>query len=515
MERYAMYLRKSRADEEAEARGEGESLARHRAALLETARRMGIVVTEIYEEIVSGDSIDARPMMQRLLSEVESKQWSGVLVMDVDRLARGNTIDQGIVAQAFKFSSTKIITPSKVYDTNNEYDEEYFEFGLFMARREYKMITRRMQRGRLASVMEGKFCGNYTPYGYVKVKLPGEKGYTLDPDEHADTVRNIYAWYVSGELGVNLIVRRLNETGVPSPTGRDWTNCVIRGILSNPTYAGKIRWDYRGNVSQMRDGEVVTSRPRNLDCTVVPGRHEALISEDDYVAAQKRLADNKSRPGPKQMACKNPLAGLIYCADCGRAMVRRPYSRNYPDGLLCPYTSCHNVSSTLDAVEAAILDGLLRLMQQSSAPPLPPSSPRSAPVDVRHLRAAIAAADKELAATEAQIKRAYELVEQGIYTPEQFLERSRDLSARKATIEQQRATLQAELDRQTQEDAQRAQLAPRIKQVLDAYPLAESAAEKNELLKSVISRVVYKKTVRERWSPGGSDMTLTITPRFF
>ncbi|RAZ94375.1 resolvase, partial [Klebsiella oxytoca] len=36
---YCMYLRKSRADLEAEARGEGETLARHRAALLEVARQ--------------------------------------------------------------------------------------------------------------------------------------------------------------------------------------------------------------------------------------------------------------------------------------------------------------------------------------------------------------------------------------------------------------------------------------------------------------------------------------------
>ena len=44
-----------------------------------------------------------------------------------------------------------IITPIKIYDPNDEYDEEYFEFGLFMSRREYKTIKRRMQRGRVAA----------------------------------------------------------------------------------------------------------------------------------------------------------------------------------------------------------------------------------------------------------------------------------------------------------------------------------------------------------------------------
>ena len=53
----ALYLRKSRMDEEAEARGEEETLARHKAALLANAQRLGRTITEIYAEVVTGDSI--------------------------------------------------------------------------------------------------------------------------------------------------------------------------------------------------------------------------------------------------------------------------------------------------------------------------------------------------------------------------------------------------------------------------------------------------------------------------
>ena len=119
---YAMYLRKSRADREAEARGEMETLARHEKLLFETAKRMQITVSAVYKEIVSGETISARPVMQKLLAEIEQGIWDGVLVVEVERLARGDTIDQGIVSQAFKLSDTKIITPVKVYDPNNEFD---------------------------------------------------------------------------------------------------------------------------------------------------------------------------------------------------------------------------------------------------------------------------------------------------------------------------------------------------------------------------------------------------------
>ncbi len=147
-----MYLRKSRQDNEAESRGEGETLARHRNALFELAKRQNLTITKIYEEVVSGDTIAARPEMQKLLSDVEAGMWAGVLVMEIERLARGDTSDQGTVAKTFQYSGTRIVTPMKTYDPNNEFDEEYFEFGLFMSRREYKIINRRMQRGKIASI---------------------------------------------------------------------------------------------------------------------------------------------------------------------------------------------------------------------------------------------------------------------------------------------------------------------------------------------------------------------------
>ncbi|MCL1866339.1 MAG: recombinase family protein, partial [Oscillospiraceae bacterium] len=134
------------------------------------ARRYKFNISEVYREIVSGETIAARPVMQQLLSEISEGMWTGVLVMEVERLARGDTIDQGMVMQAFKYSETRIITPMKTYDPNNEFDEEYFEFGLFMSRREYKTINRRLQQGRITSVKEGKWLAQ-APYGYQKSKL--------------------------------------------------------------------------------------------------------------------------------------------------------------------------------------------------------------------------------------------------------------------------------------------------------------------------------------------------------
>ena len=149
---YVIYLRKSRKDSDLEALGI-DVLKRHEETLLELARSLPIGA--IYREVVSGDSIDARPEMVRLLSEVESGIWEGVLVVEVERLARGDTIDQGRVQRAFFYSNTLIVTPGKTYNPAIENDNEYFEFSLFMSRREYATIKRRMQAGRIRSVKDG------------------------------------------------------------------------------------------------------------------------------------------------------------------------------------------------------------------------------------------------------------------------------------------------------------------------------------------------------------------------
>ncbi|MFQ8600312.1 MAG: recombinase family protein [Oscillospiraceae bacterium] len=244
-----MYLRKSRADKELEARGEGETLARHERALQALAERLELPVSAVYREIVSGETISSRPVMQALLSEVEQGAWDGVFVMEVERLARGDTIDQGIVAQAFRCTNTRILTPAKIYDPANESDEEYFEFGLFMSRREYKTINRRLQRGRTASASEGRYPGSLPPYGYRRARLDGQKGFTLVPDpEQAAAVNLIFSLYVHGRtqpsgetlpLGAGRIAEELDRLQIPTARGGGWSAATVYTILHNPVYIGK------------------------------------------------------------------------------------------------------------------------------------------------------------------------------------------------------------------------------------------------------------------------------------
>lgn len=521
---YAIYLRKSRKDMQLEQGGAGDTLSRHRETLLALAHRLEISVTRIYEEVVSGDTIAERPQMQQLLDDVEQGLWKGVLVMEIPRLARGDTIDQGVVAQSFRYSGTLIVTPEKTYFPEDEFDEEYMEFGLFMSRREYKAINRRIQRGRLFSVREGKWVGNKAPYGWRRVKLPKEKGYTLEPDENTSKVLlMMYDWAYTPQpmpdgsvqrLKPPTIVNRLNDMGIPSPSGGKWDVGVVRNILRNPANAGWVRWGNRPAQKSVVGGEIHVSRPRAAaeDVTLVKGRHQGLVSQEVFDSVCAYIS-GPSRPGPKEVETKNPLSGLIVCGACGHAMVRRPYQSGRQETLLCPHKYCHTVASDLDLVEREVLTALERWLRRleldyDAAKKAGPKADDPAAA-LRPIRANL---EKELSRLAEQEQRAYELVEQGVYTPQVFVQRSKTISDRQEATRRQLERVTAQIQELEHLEAAQAQVAPAIRAVLDSYPKARSAKEKNDLLRSVLQKVVYTKTTRARWK-GGSDMEIVLYPK--
>ena len=81
--------------------------------------------------------------------------------------------------QVLQTNNCKIITPSKIYDLQNESDEQFTDMKFMFSRYELKTITKRLVRGRNQSASEGKFLGSMAPYGYRSYKLPGTKGSSL------------------------------------------------------------------------------------------------------------------------------------------------------------------------------------------------------------------------------------------------------------------------------------------------------------------------------------------------
>lgn len=515
METYCAYLRKSRADRDAELRGEGETLARHKGILTDLSQRMGKPITKWYAEVVSGDTIAARPVVQELLADIEKGLWDGVFCVEVERLARGDTIDQGIVSRTFQLTDTKIITPVKTYDPNNEFDSEYFEFSLFMSRREYKTINRRLQAGREASVREGNYIGSADPYGYHKVRLAGgQKGFTLEiVPEEAEVVQNIFQWFCHGDenghtIGRASIASKLNGLHIPTKKGCRWTYTSIEGILSNPLYKGFVRWNQRACVKSMKDGIISISRPRNSNALYCPGKHPAIIDPELFDRAQD-IRNAHSNPGThaRITTISNPFAGLIECGICHHKMQHRIRGSRCPkDMMLCTY-HCGCIGSYMEDVEAAMLSGLQDILNKYSV------QPEIAPAqDSALLESSLVSMRKDLEGEKLKLNRIFDYLESGIYTLEDFTQRRDTIQKRVSALENDIRSLEMRDSLERKHTAAIREILPKISTFLDAYPVM-GAAERNSMLREIVDHAVYTKTVKRKKGGPPVPFSLDIFPK--
>lgn len=510
---YAIYLRKSREDIESEKYGEGETLARHEKILTTLAQKRNLHISKIYREVVSGETISERKEMQKLLKDVENEKWTGVLVVEVERLARGDTADQGRVSKAFKYSHTKIITPVKTYDPDNEFDEEYFEFGLFMSRREYKTINRRLQRGREISVSEGKFVGNIAPFGYDRVKLKDSKGYTLSINQdEAPIVKEIFRLYTFENNTLGSVVKQLNTINLKPRISNEWTIASVKDILSNPTYIGKIVWNRRKQKKKTKNGHLIISRPRNQDYLIYDGLHEPIIDNKTWELVQEKRKQNTPKVNHSNQV-QNPLVGLVFCEKCGKPMQRRPYTKaDKPATLICSNSKCDNISSKLYIVENKIIESLKIWLENYKVDYK--IKDNSNADNNKLIEKSIVSAKKELEKETSKLDKIYGFLENGIYTKDEFINRSKSIKENIESLENKLKEYTELLDKNNKIQNQKETIIPRLENIIDLYSKLKTAEDKNILLKSILAKVTYLKTekaIKKASSP--TNFELHIYPK--
>ena len=271
MERYLMYLRKSRMDTDYENVSVAETLSRHRTILEEFCKFKRLHVVEILEEVVSGESMHARPKMMRLLDLISTGMYAGVVCMDIERLSRGSSMDSGYIMQVLQVNNCKIITPGKTYDLRNDSDKQFTDMKFMFSRYELKSINTRLERGRNQSASEGKFMGSMAPYGYRPFNLAGEKGNNLriEPEE-AKVVQMIFEMYGQQGMGYNAIAYKLNDLHIPARKG-EWSQTSVVNILNNEVYLGKIRWRREPVKKVIKDGKITKKRIQNQNYDLYEG----------------------------------------------------------------------------------------------------------------------------------------------------------------------------------------------------------------------------------------------------
>ena len=317
---YCAYLRKSRDDHDIDGSvlPKEVTLQRHRAWLEELEERLGIHVTTWYEEVASGETIADRPVVQQVLQELGNKVWDGILCMDVQRLARGNTKDQGTMCEFLEVSEAFVITKDRIFDTMDEADMEYLEYGLYNARREFKTINRIQQNGRKRSVREGNYITSHAPFGYDKIHVG--KHPTLQPNDDAKWVEMMFELAADGMKAHN-IAMTLNALKVERPRGADyWDANAVRYKIKNEVYMGMIPINRTKTVKKLKDGKMVKIVEPQKKYEVIEGKHPAIVSKDLWERANGVIFTHN--PVKRELELKNPYAGILECARCHKQLQR-------------------------------------------------------------------------------------------------------------------------------------------------------------------------------------------------
>ena len=323
-----MYLRKSRADDPLET--VEETLAKHErdiSSYLVRAHDADVPEHLRMREVVSGESIDSRPEMLRLLNMVEDPKLRAVACVEPERLSRGDYEDIGRLVRILRYTGTIVITPSYTYDLQDERDRGMFIKDLERGNFYYEYVGKIMRRGRDVSISMGQYIGPIPPYGYKKIsyKEGSRKIHTLEPHpEEAPAVKLIFEMYTQGH-GTIAICDRLEEEGFRPYRIKTWRATTITAILKNEHYIGKVRWNRRAHVRTIEAGQTKISRPTNANYQLVDGLHPPLVSQELWDKAQAIRAmippSNK-----RQVEVRNPLAGIMRCT-CGRMMCWKQVKR--------------------------------------------------------------------------------------------------------------------------------------------------------------------------------------------
>ena len=363
-EKAAAYLRVSTPDQ-----GDKYSLGFQRKDVSALAKKLGLVVPDgwLIEEVMS--AADAkRPGFRRLWELVENSETNGlrhVLAYDTDRLAR-DPLDVGIFVRHCKDHG---VTPHFADGSSVEtFLDEVIQYlkGAF-AKEEREKIARRTMGGKRAAAGESRMPNGVGRGRYGVRYNKEEKTWEIDEDE-AWAVVLMHDWRLAGVSGCG-IARRLDDMGIPSKHGGNWSGSVVLNILRNEANTGSMWWGtkryekYYGK----EDGPLreVSLKPVE-EWIWLDNFAPAIVSREMHEAVQEVMQSNPRRGQNWEYV----LSSYFTCGECGSSVTG---STQYWNGGVYPYYRCSGTlggdyrekvcdmtSSRADKLEPVVLEHIMK-----------------------------------------------------------------------------------------------------------------------------------------------------------
>lgn len=294
--------------------------------------------------------------------------------------------------------------------------------------------------------------------------------YVPDPVT-APLIKRIFYDFLNG-IPMRTLAMQLNNEGHRTRRGNLFENRTIQYILRNPVYIGKIRWTPSGKVRRNFN---------NPDTLIIDGAHEPLIDENTWQDVQEKL-DTVSAVKYRRHTTEKVqfmLKGLVRCSNCGSTL---SYAT---DGRLqcCAYNrgACRvSHSTSIKSLNDRFIQTLeLSAITGDFMVNISPTKKAEAP-DFEKL------VEKE----KAKLDRIYEAFENGVYSVEDLKKRRRQIDDNINKLDEQKKSFKTTVTKQDMNALRN--------KILDLLPIIKSPlvpeADKNELLKSFVEKIVYHRS---------------------
>jgi len=303
------------------------------------AERKGWQIVEQYvDDDVSAWSGKKRPQYARSLDDLEVGTINGLLVYDLDRLHRQPSELEAFIDLCGRLRLTNVASVSGDIDLTTADGQFQARILGAVAKKESDDKSRRIRRKHEELAASGKVSGGGSrPYGYEADKV------TLRPAEAA-IVSECAKRLLAGEP-VRSITRNLNERGVPTSTGGQWSPQSLRRMLQSARISGQ----------REHHGEIVAT-----------AEWPAIVSVEDGVAIRALLANPERRTN--KAARRYLLGGLLACSHCGERLVARPRSggqRRYACAKGVGFAGCGRTYITAEDVERFVTEAILHRLDSA------------------------------------------------------------------------------------------------------------------------------------------------------